>query len=399
MTVTETVQEGPYALSAGNKERWQLQWKELFDEVITSGLCTGCAGCVIACPHDVIGYEHAPGAYKPFHLEEELGADNCIHGEKGCTSCTRACPRFRAWEPSADEHLFARVRQPEEAAGIYQDVLLTRASDEMVHKMGQDGGLVSALLIWALDEGYIDAALTSFVEGTGEDGWTAKPGIAATKEEVLDAAGSRYTYSANTLALPEAIERGFSKLALVGMSCMSSVPPTMWSRKIGKVAKPFVFNIGLLCSKTFDDSIFDELFWTKYGLAKSEMAKMNIKGVFQIWMNDGSYHEINLKECHAWTREGCTHCPDFAAEHADISTGGIGKDNDWTLTIVRTDLGREIISRMIADGSIEARPGDDDPGAIALMHKLSAKSRERWPDTAVDFPKNAPRPAKEPVGS
>jgi len=108
-------------------------------------------------------------------------------------------------------------------------------------------------------------------------------------------------------------------------------------------------------------------------------------------MRDGSYHEINLKECHAWTREGCVHCPDFAAEHADISTGGIGKYNDWTLTIVRTDLGREIISRMIADGSIEARPGDDDPGAIALMHKLSAKSRERWPATAVDFPKNPPK--------
>jgi hypothetical protein len=26
---------------------------------------------------------------------------------------------------------------------------------------------------------------------------------------------------------------------------------------------------------------------------------------------------------------------------------------------------------MIADGVIEARPGDDDPGAIALMHKLA----------------------------
>ena len=59
---------------------------------------------------------------------------------------------------------------------------------------------------------------------------------------------------------------------------------------------------------------------------------MNIKGVFQIWMRDGSYHEVTLKECHAWTREGCNHCPDFAAEHADISTGGIGKFNDWTLT-------------------------------------------------------------------
>jgi coenzyme F420 hydrogenase subunit beta len=378
--------DGPWALSAGNKERWQAQWKELYEEVITTGLCTGCAGCVIACPHDVIGYEHAPGAYKPFHLEEELGADDCIHGQKGCTSCTRACPRFRAWEPMADEHLFARVRQPEELSGIYQDILLTRATDEMVHRMGQDGGLVSALLIWALDEGYIDAALVSFLDGDGTE-WKARPGVASTKDEVLAAAGSRYTYSANTLALDEARERGFEKLALVGMSCMSSVPPVMWSRKVGKVGKPFVFNIGLLCSKTFDDSIFEELFWTKYGLAKAEIAKMNIKGVFQIWMRDGTYHEIPLKECHAWTREGCTHCPDFAAEHADISTGGIGDNADWTLTIVRTDLGREIISRMIAAGAIEARPGDDDPGAIALMHKLAAKSRSRWPAFAVDFPR------------
>ena len=37
---------------------------------------------------------------------------------------------------------------------------------------------------------------------------------------------------------------------------------------------------------------------------------------------------------------------------------------------------------MIADGSIEARPGDDDPGAIALMRKLAEKSRARWPQSA-----------------
>ena len=37
---------------------------------------------------------------------------------------------------------------------------------------------------------------------------------------------------------------------------------------------------------------------------------------------------------------------------------------------------------MIADGSIEARPGDSDPGAISLMRKLAEKSRARWPETA-----------------
>src|SRR5215207_4890286 len=358
--------------------RWTAQWKELYDEVIQTGLCTGCAGCVISCPHDVIGYTHAPGAYKPFHLEDELGPGNCIHGEKGCTTCTRACPRFRSWEPQADEHLFARTRQQDEVSGIYQDILLTRASDDMVHRMGQDGGLVSALLIWAMENDYIDGALTSFLEGEAGE-WKARPGVAANKDEVLASAGSRYTYSANTLAINEARERGLSRLALVGMSCQSSVPPIMWTRKVGKVARPILFNIGLLCSKTFDDSIFEELFETKYGLPKQDIVKMNIKGVFQLWTKDGGYHEVPLKECHAWTRDGCTHCPDFAAEHADISTGGIGKDNDWTLTIVRTDLGREIITRMIDDGSIIARPGDEDPGAIALMHKLATKTRGRPP--------------------
>ena len=372
---------------APKKERWTAQWLELYEEVIDSGLCTGCAGCVIVCPHEVIGYDDTMGRYKPFHLEDELGPTDCIHGQKGCTSCTRACPRFRAWEPEADEHLFGRVRQPDEHSGVYQDILLTKASDESVHDTGQDGGFVSALLIWLLDHDYIDGALTSYLEGDKGD-WKAIPGIATTKEDVLRGAGSRYTYSANMMAMKEATERGLKRLALVGMSCMSSSPPVMWHRKVGKSSKPFLFNIGLLCSKSFDDAIFEELFETKYGLRKQDMVKMNIKGVFQIWMRDGSYHEINLKECHAWTRDGCNHCPDFAAEHADISTGGIGKYNDWTLTIVRTDLGREVIQRMIEDGTIIARPGDDDPGAIALMHKLSKKSRERWPDAAVDFPKN-----------
>ena len=174
------------------------------------------------------------------------------------------------------------------------------------------------------------------------------------QRRVIATAGSRYTYCANPLALRRRRRRA-DRLALVGMGARP-LPPTMWDRKAGKVSKPFVFNIGLLCSKTFDDAIFTELFEAKYGLRKEEMAKMNIKGVFQIWMHDGSYHEIDLKECHAWTREGCKRCPDFAAEHADISTGGIGKDNDWTLTIVRTELGEEVVNRMIADGTSSPGP-------------------------------------------
>jgi coenzyme F420 hydrogenase subunit beta len=364
----------------------KLQWSHLYDEVVTSGLCTGCAGCVIACPHDVLGYNDEAGTYKPFQMEDFGGPGDCSHGDRGCTSCTRACPRFRAWEPEVDEFLFGRTRRPDEPSGIFKDVVLARAADDVIHEVGQDGGLVSAILLYCLEKGIIDAALVSYLEGDGST-WKAVPGVARTRDEVIASAGSRYTYSANTLAYADAIEGGAEKLALVGMSCQSSIPPVMKQRRAGKVARRLALNIGLLCSKTFDDAIFEELFEAKYGLKKSEMKKMNIKGVFQIWMKNGDYHEIPLKECHAWTREGCKMCPDFAAEHADISTGGIGKFNDWTLTIVRTDTGREIMEGMQSEGWIQVRPGDDDPGAIALMHKLAAKSRKRWPEFAVDAPR------------
>ena len=381
--------------------RWTAQWKELYAEVITTGLCTGCAGCVVTCPHDVIGYEHVEGKYKPFHLEDELGPENCVHGfgeGGGCTTCTRACPRFRAWEPAADMHLFGRVREPEEMSGIWRQLLLTRASDKVQHEKGQDGGFVTAMLTWLMDNDYIDAALVSGVEP--DDVWKARPVLARTKEDVLATAGSRYTYCANPLALREAQEAGLNRLALVGMGCQTSSPPTMWDRKAGKVSKPFLFNIGLLCSKTFDDAIFPELFEAKYGLKKQDMVKMNIKGVFQIWMKDGSYHEIDLKECHQWTREGCKHCPDFSAEHADISTGGIGKDNDWTLTIVRTELGEEVINRMIKAGVIESRPAQEDEVAMKLLRTLSIVSRRRWPEWADKAPTvGVPPPKKKADGS
>jgi coenzyme F420 hydrogenase subunit beta len=391
VTITETA---PAAT-----ERWTNQWKELYEEVINTGLCTGCAGCVIACPHEVIGYKHEEGNYKPFHLEEDLGLDNCGHGEKGCTSCTRACPRFRTWEPDADMHLFGKTREDSEMYGQYKQLLLVRAADDKVHELGQDGGFVSAMLIWLMKHDYIDAALTSFLEGDGTS-WKALPGIARTPEDVLRAAGSRYTYSANTLAMKQAQEEGLSRLALVGMSCQSSVLPIMWKRKVGKIGKPFLFNIGLLCSKTFDDAIFEELFLAKYGLKKEEMVKMNIKGAFQIWMKDGSFHEIDLKECHQWTREGCKTCPDFAAEHADISTGGIGEDNAWTLCVVRTDLGVEVMNRMIADGSVIARPAETDATAMKLLKLLSTVSRRRWPATANPAPLvGVPPPKKKADGT
>ena len=133
------------------------QWTELFREVVTSGLCTGCAACVVSCPHDVLDYKTADGIYKPWHIDKDGDAENCTHGETGCTLCTRACPRFRNWESEADTLRFARERTAEEVYGI-GDVFLARSSDPSLVENGQDGGFVSTLLIYALENDVIDAA-------------------------------------------------------------------------------------------------------------------------------------------------------------------------------------------------------------------------------------------------
>jgi coenzyme F420 hydrogenase subunit beta len=208
------------------------QWRELFREVVTSGLCTGCAACVIACPHPVLDYESDQGIYKPFHLDLDGGPDDCTHGQKGCTMCTRACPRFRNWESEIDVHRFARERTEDEVWGV-GDVLLARATDESLVENGQDGGFVSALLIYALEHDIIDAALVSGLEGDGTT-WRAKPVVARTKDDVLDTAKSRYTYCANLLAYNEAVEGGAERIGLVGMGCMASAPGAMQARKAGK---------------------------------------------------------------------------------------------------------------------------------------------------------------------
>ncbi len=357
------------------------QWKELYSEVVTGGLCTGCSACVIVCPHDVLKYEDSDGIYKPYHLDIDGGKADCTHGQRGCTLCTRACPRFRDWESEIDIFMHERNRNDDEVSGIYRSLVLARTTDQSLNDIGQDGGVVSSILLYALENDIINGALISTLEGDGTS-WKAVPTVATTKEEIIGGAGSRYTYSANPLAYFEAAEKGVDRLALVGMGCQASVPGALSSRKAGKTSKRFVLSIGLLCSKTFNDSIFDELFDATYNIKRESIKKMNIKGVFQIWCHDGSYHEVPLKEAHKWTREGCKSCPDFAAEHADISAGGIGKYSDWTLLVIRTQKGEEIVEDMLAKGLIETKPSTEDPEAVELMNKLSRISRKRWPESA-----------------
>ena len=359
--------------SDGNR----TQWRELFHEVVETNLCTGCAACVMACPRDVLEYDHAE-TYQPFNVELSTAADDCVHGQRGCDICTRACPRFRDWEVECDQALFGRAREPDEVTGVRRGVFLARATDPAVLEAGQDGGLVSALLLWGLETDRIEGALTSRLSSTRL--WDGEPFLATNRDEVFEAAGSRYTYAANPLAMKEAERRGIKRLALVGMSCQASINGTLQARRVNKYARRIEITLGLLCSKSFANDGKRQVITEDYGVPLDDIAKVNIKGRFQVWRRStGELVEIPLKQMQQATREGCKLCPDFAAEHADIATGGLGQRDGWTLAVVRTQRGEDWMREAEADGVITVRPGEEDPAALALMAKLAARSRGRWP--------------------
>jgi coenzyme F420 hydrogenase subunit beta len=174
-------------------------WKHLYEEIVATEICCGCSACIVACPHKVLEFSD----WDPVQIDPNSPFDNCIHGEEGCSLCAMACLRLHPTLSVIEPKVWGRRREPTEVTGPYRYKTLARATDERILARGQDGGAVTALLAWGLETGELDGAVTA---SPSEDvPWLDEPNLVRSKEELLAAAGSRYTYCATPLGLKKAI--------------------------------------------------------------------------------------------------------------------------------------------------------------------------------------------------
>ncbi len=340
----------------------KLSFEETLGKMVVSAdRCVGCAACVISCPLKI--------------LEYAKGMPKVVGKCTSCGICVKICPRYELSSPTLESFVFGRERRPEEEFGIYRRILVARAKDKTVRKVCQDGGVVSVLLIFALEKGIIDGAAIS---GVSEDKpFYPVPKLASSPEEVLECAGTRYSYSPNLLAFQEGVELKKGSLVFVGTPCQIQAIRKMQMLPLKKYAEALNFTVGLMCTEVFTyEGLMEKKIQGEMGINLRDVEKINIKGKVLVTMKSREIREIPLKEAKEYAQKSCAQCHDFSAELADISAGGLGL-TDWTFTVLRTEKGEELFKRAEKEGLLETKPIEQEKNALDLLVKLSRRKRGR----------------------
>jgi coenzyme F420 hydrogenase subunit beta len=346
-------------------------WKHLFEDIVATEVCCSCSACIVACPHKVLELH----GFDPIMVDLDSPLDDCTHGQDGCSLCAMACPRLTPSVDLIEELVHGHRRGQEQPEGSHLYRVLVRATDPEVMKVAQDGGAVTALLAWGLENTELDGAVVAAPSET--IAWLDEPRVVTTKRELLAAAGSRYTYCATPLALKKVAEKKLKAVAMVGVSCEATAVRQLEAAKIKRWVRPIKLVFGLMCCETFDyDSYVVGKIQQDRGIPLTEVDKMNIKGKVIISLKDGSEIDIPLKESRPYANSWCHHCPDFSAEHADLSFGGLGMSG-WTMVLVRSEPGRDYLERAVAAGVLEIRDPNEEKRAQDLLVRLAAKQRSR----------------------
>ncbi len=339
---------------------------DLREEVVEKGFCHRCGGCVSFCTAVNFGALGFDKDGFPTYIDE----DRCIE----CGICYLICPEPGVYEKEVKEMV---GWQPPMGSVLALEV--ARAVDPAIRALGTDGGVVTAILVHLLQEGFIDGAVVAKKTGP----FQVEPVLATTPEELLQSAGFYFdvvhgmyhkskvysTFTPSFQGLRPAMKEKLRRIALVGTPCQIKALRKMQYLQVSPSETIFLL-LGLFCSGHFSFGEQGRRRLEEIGGFKwDDIEKINLKDRLIIRLKSGEVKNIPLTEIEPLKRPACKYCDDYSAEFADLSFGGLGAPDGWTTVVARSKKGRAVLAEARYK-VIEEFPLEQDPQLVRRVRQL-----------------------------
>ena len=263
--------------------------------------------------------------------------------------------------------------------GTYKEAVAARSTDKRIQEVAQDGGIASALLIYALENNIIEGAV---VAGDPGDDWVPIPEIATTADEILSAAGTKYSMSPNVWGIKEAArQHGIESIGTVVTPCQMQGIRKMQAYPFSTrfIADKIKLLVGIFCMENFPMASLDTFTKGLMDVDLDKVTKMDIgKGKFWIYTEGSDEPQgIPIKATHGYEQAGCNICNDYVCEFADISTGSVGAPDGWSTVLTRTEDGNSVFKAAVDAGLIETKPMDEVKPGLPLLEKLAKGKKDK----------------------
>jgi coenzyme F420-reducing hydrogenase beta subunit len=244
---------------------------------------------------------------------------------------------------------------------------------------GQDGGVVTSLLLCALDRKLIDGAVVTLHDD--EQPWKPVARVVTSKEEILRSSGSVYSHSHVVPTLTKAIKDGHRSIAFVGTPCKIDAAYKMQNSAVGLVnlsKGTNVIRVGLFCMDSFSLNGLHTFFEEKNAIPLRDVVKMNIKeGKFRVTLGNNEEKEFPISALDSYKSSSCEMCTDLTSERADISVGSVGSQPGFSTIIVRSNAGMELLNKAAKEGYLEFKPlGEED--LTKVLNLARSKKNHRY---------------------
>jgi len=337
-------------------------YEDLAIKIIDTGECTVCGACITACPDSHIKLIEN----KPKRPKRTV---DCV----GCYTCYDACYMLR-------HNLIKDIEGDimgwgkKESIGLCRRAVIARTKDTELVKTCQDGGIVTTLLLYALDSGIIDGALV-----VGRDNWAPVACVAETRDEIMLAAGTKYGVVPVLKELRAAVvDHGLSRICVVGSPC--HIQSVRYLKHKGlPLASSVKLTVGLFCRENYEYTCLAQKVRAK-GMDMQRADKLDMSDEFNIYAGQKKL-SLPVTEVKSCVPRHCLVCQDFAAELADIAVGSVGSAEGWSTVIIRTEEGEEVFDGVAGRGLVETK----DIGDIADVKEIAGRKKEKAKQTEDTF--------------